>query len=80
MVISFNPCHSNTDLSILPSHGGVFPTVTTLRSPSSISRSVLLSSSFLSWPEGNSFGVVLLALLALLAASRVRSRAVVRDQ
>lgn len=56
------------------------PTVTTLRSPSSTSRSDLLSRSFLSWPEGSSFVGARRTLLASRAASRVRSRAAERDQ
>jgi hypothetical protein len=60
--------------------GAGYPTVTTLRNPSRTSRSVLLSKSFLSWPEGSSFAGALRTLLASRAASRVRSRAVERDQ
>lgn len=63
------------------SHGGGPITVTTRRSPSSTSRSERLSSSFLSWPEGSILVEVRLRTLAASrAASRVKSRAVVRDQ
>lgn len=55
-------------------------TVTTRRRPSSTSRSERLSSSFLSWPEGSIWVELLRALLASRAASRVRSRAVMRFQ
>lgn len=55
-------------------------TVTTRRRPSRTSRSERLSSSFLSCAEGSGRVGALRALLASRAASRVRSRAVERDQ
>jgi hypothetical protein len=78
LAISSSPSQVVADLSVRQSHGGVSPTVTTFRSPSSISRSALLSKSFLSWAMGSSLGALRLTSRALLAASRVRSRAVSR--